>query len=83
MQKIIESLKVPFRRGKFIGTLDILFRLLALTLYLWFVKTLCLFAWDAVFNTPIPAARAWWLLYCVLSLGVATILAYTAIYDRE
>jgi hypothetical protein len=83
MKKIKASLKVSFKKGLFIGLLDLVFRVVSLALWLWTVKVLGGFVMYALFDEYMPAARTWWLVYSALMFLTATTLAYTAVYDRE
>ncbi len=83
MQKIIESIKVPFRKNFFIGILDMIFRIFSLALWLWVVKVLIMFVVDAVSGDYLASERAWWFAYSAMTFVMATLLAYVAVYDRE
>jgi hypothetical protein len=87
MEKIlnsaVHSLKAPFRKGIFIGVLDLLFRVFALALWLLTVKLLFSFIYDALFIEIIWANKLWWLAYSAMMLVMSTILAYVAIWDRN
>ena len=80
---IKKSFRASFRKGIFYGILDILFRVFALFLWVITVKVLLAFIWEAIFTLTINTERLWWLLYSSLSLLMVTVLAYTAVYDRE
>nr|MCR5504530.1 hypothetical protein [Elusimicrobiaceae bacterium] len=71
------------RKGILYGVLDILFRLVALTIWVLTVKLLLTFMWEAVFVIKINSERIWWLVYSSIGLVMVTLLAYTAVYDRE
>lgn len=83
LNNIADSFRASFRKGIFYGVLDILFRLVALCLWVLTVKLLLTFMWEAVFVIKINSERLWWLVYSSMSLVMVTLLAYTAIYDRE
>lgn len=84
MQKIIDSIKVPFRKNFFIGILDIIFRIFSLALWLWIVKVLFVFVWDAaVSGEYLAAERSWWFAYSAMTFVMASLLAYVAVYDRQ
>lgn len=80
---LIYSFRASFRNGIFYGVLDILFRLVALCLWVLTVKLLLTFMWDAVFELKVNSERIWWLVYSSMSLVMVSLLAYTAVYDRE
>ena len=80
---IKNSFRASFRKGILYGLLDILFRIFALFLWLITVKILLTFIWEAIFVLTINTERIWWLVYSCLSLLMVTVLAYTAVYDRE
>ncbi len=83
LNNIANSFRSSFRNGKFYGILDILFRLVAFCLWLLTVKLLLTFMWEAIFVLKINSERIWWLVYSSMSLVMVTLLAYTAVYDRE
>ena len=83
LNNIINSFRASFRNGTLYGVLDILFRLVALCLWVLTVKLLLTFMWDAVFVLKINSERIWWFVYSSMSLVMVTLLAYTAVYDRE
>ncbi len=83
LNNIANSFRASFRNGKFYGVLDILFRLVALILWVLTVKLLLTFMWEAVFVIKINSERIWWLVYSSMSLVMVTLLAYTAVWDRE
>ncbi|MBQ3933704.1 MAG: hypothetical protein II726_00770, partial [Elusimicrobiaceae bacterium] len=80
---IKNSFRASFRNGMFYGVLDIIFRLISLILWILTVKLLLTFMWEAVFVLKINSERIWWLVYSSMSLVMVTLLAYTAVYDRE
>ena len=80
---IKKSISISFRKGVLYGVLDILFRAFALFLWVITVKVLLAFIWDAIFTLNINSERIWWLIYSSMSLVMVTLLAYTAVYDRE
>lgn len=80
---IKNSFRASFRNGIFYGLLDILFRLVALCLWILTVKLLITFMWEAVFVIKVNSERIWWLVYSSMSLVMVTLLAYTAVWDRE
>ncbi len=83
MNNISNSFRASFRKGILYGVLDILFRLVALTICVLTVKLLLTFMWEAVFVIKIYSERIWWLVYSSIGLVMVTLLAYTAVYDRE
>ena len=83
LNNITDSFRASFRNGILYGVLDILFRLVALCLWVLTVKLLLTFMWEAVFVLKINSERIWWLVYSSMSLVMVTLLAYTAVYDRE
>lgn len=83
LNSIKKSFSASFRKGVVYGILDILFRIFALFLWLITVKILLAFIWDAIFTININADRIWWIIYSSMSLIMVTLLAYTAVYDRE
>ncbi len=80
---IAYSFRASFRNGIFRGILDILFRLFALCIWILTVKLLLTFMWEAVFVIKINSERIWWLVYSSMSLVMVSLLAYTAVWDRE
>ena len=80
---LISSFRASFRNGIFYGVLDILFRLVALCLWVLTVKLLLTFMWEAVFELKVNSERVWWFVYSSMSLVMVSLLAYTAVYDRE
>ena len=83
LNNIVNSFRSSFRNGIFCGILDILFRLVALCLWIMTVKLLLTFMWEAVFVIKVNSERIWWLVYSSMSLVMVSLLAYTAVYDRE
>jgi len=83
LNNISNSFRASFRKGTFYGILDILFRVLALCLWVITVKLLLTFMWEAVFVIKINSERIWWFVYSSMSLVMVTLLAYTAVCDRE
>jgi len=83
LNNIANSFRASFRKGIFFGVLDILFRLVALCLWVLTVKLLLTFMWEALFVININSERIWWLVYSSMSLVMVTLIAYTAVYDRE
>ena len=83
LKNISNSFRASFRKGKIYGILDILFRLVALCLWVLTVKLLLTFMWEAIFVIKVNSERLWWLIYSSMSLIMVTLLAYTAVYDRE
>ena len=83
LRNIKKSLYAPFKRGIIYGVLDILFRIFALFLWVITVKILLSFIWDAIFILNVNAERVWWIVYSSMSLVMISLLAYTAVYDRE
>lgn len=83
LNNITNSFRSSFRNGKLYGVLDIIFRLVALCLWVLTVKLLLTFMWEAVFVLKINSERIWWLVYSSMSLVMVTLLAYTAVWDRE
>ena len=83
LDNIKDSFRASFRNGKLYGVLDIIFRLVALCLWVLTVKLLLTFMWEAVFVVKINSERIWWLVYSSMSLVMVSLLAYTAVWDRE
>ncbi|MDR0953345.1 MAG: hypothetical protein LBM71_04075 [Elusimicrobiota bacterium] len=83
MEKILNSFKVSFRKGPIIGILDMLFRLFSLVLWLLLVKLLFSFVWEAIFFESVLSEKMWWLCYSAMIFVMATVLAYTAVWDRH
>ena len=83
LDNIVYSFRASFKNGIFLGVLDILFRIVALCLWILTVKLLLTFMWEAVFVLKINSERIWWLVYSSMSLVMVTLLAYTAVWDRE
>lgn len=80
---IKKSISAPFRKGIIYGILDILFRLVAIFLWVITAKVLFSFIWEAIFVLNVSTERVWWIIYSLMSLLMLTLLAYTAVYDRE
>ncbi len=83
LNNITDSLRASFKRGIAFGVLDFLFRIFALCVWILTVKLLLTFMWEAVFVIKIDSERLWWFVYSSMSLVMVTLLAYTAVYDRE
>lgn len=83
INRISQSFHASFRKGIMYGVLDILFRLVALILWVLTVKLLLTFMWEAVFVIKVNSERIWWLIYSSMLLVMVTLLAYTAVCDRE
>ncbi|MBO4708072.1 MAG: hypothetical protein J5594_05940 [Elusimicrobiaceae bacterium] len=83
LNNIAYSFRASFRNGVVYGVLDILFRLVALCLWIFTVKLLLTFMWEAIFVLKINSERIWWIVYSSMSFVMVTLLAYTAVYDRE
>ena len=83
LSNICNSFRASFRKGVLYGILDLLFRVLALCLWILTVKLLLTFMWEAVFVIKINSERLWWFVYSSMLLVMVTLLAYTAVYDRE
>ena len=83
LNNVKSSFRASFRNGKFYGVLDIIFRLIALCLWILTAKLLLTFMWEAVFVLKINSERIWWFVYSSMSLVMVTVLAYTAVWDRE
>ncbi len=79
----MNSIKAPFKKGIITGALDILFRLVSITIWAVTVHLLFRFMWEAVFLETIPAQKVWWLTYSMMMFVMVTVLAYTAVWDRE
>lgn len=83
LSKIRISISKSFDKGLFIGIADIVFRAFSLIVWLFVVWLLCSFVWEAIFDVKITSERIWWILYSLMCFVVITLLAYTAVYDRE
>ena len=83
MSKFLNSFKVSFSKGIFTGILDIIFRLIIAFIWLVVVRTLCSFVWEAFTLPQLTGQRLWWIAYSVLSFIIVSVLAYTAVIDRE
>ena len=83
MSKFLNSFKVSFRKGIFIGLLDVIFRLVITFIWLIVVKVLISFVWEAVTLPQLTGQRLWWLAYSLLTFLIVSILAYSAVIDRE
>lgn len=79
----MHSLKAPFKKGIIVGSLDFIFRIFALVIWLMTAKILFFFAWDAIFAEPVWSEKIWWLTYSCMTFVMVTVLAYTAVWDRE
>ncbi|MDR1684427.1 MAG: hypothetical protein LBR90_03080 [Elusimicrobiota bacterium] len=83
MEKLMHSIKAPFKKGFICGVLDMCFRFVALVIWLCTVWLLLQFVYDALFVEIIWANKMWWLAYSLLVFLAVTTLAYTAVWDRE
>jgi len=84
MNKLIESLKSPWiHGGPIAGVLDIILRVAALLMWLGVVWFVLQFLYDAIFIEIIWAQKMWWIGYSALLFTMASIIAYTAVWDRE
>lgn len=83
MEKIMNSIKAPFKKGIITGSLDIIFRLVSITIWAVTVQLLCRFMWEAVFLETVSSQKVWWLTYSMMMFVMVTVLAYTAVWDRE
>ena len=83
MEKIMNSIKAPFKKGLITGSLDILFRVISLAIWLVTVKLLLRFMWEAIFLETVSSQKVWWLTYSMMMFIMVTVLAYTAVWDRE
>ena len=84
MNKLLESLKSPWRHGGVIaGLVDMLLRVIALAIWLWVTWLVLRFLYDAIFIEIIWARKMWWIAYSTLIFTVVSVLAYTAVWDRR
>ncbi len=83
MNKFLNSFKVSFGKSIFLGILDVIFRLIIACVWLIVVRILCSFVWEAITLPQLTGQRLWWIAYSVLSFIIVSVLAYTAIIDRE
>ena len=84
MDKLIESLKSPWRHGGPIaGVLDLLLRIIALAMWISVTWLVLQFLYDAIFIEIIWAKKMWWIGYSALLFVTASVVAYTAVWDRE
>lgn len=83
LNNVTNSLSTSFKKGITCGVLDSLFRIFALCVWVLTAKLLLTFMWEAVFVIKINSERVWWFVYSSMSLIMVTLLAYTAVYDRE
>ena len=83
MNKFLNSFKVSFSKGIFIGLLDVLFRIIIAFVWVVIVRLLCIFVWEAITLPQLTGQRLWWLAYSFLAFLIVTILGYSAVIDRE
>lgn len=83
MNKILNSFKVSFSKGIFIGLLDVLFRILIAFVWVIIVRLLCSFVWEAITLPQLTGQRLWWISYSILAFVIVSVLGYVAVIDRE
>ena len=83
MNKFLNSFKTSFRKGIFIGLLDVLFRIIIAAVWLIVVKLVCTFIWEAFTLPQLTGHRLWWIAYSLLMFVIVSALAYSAVIDRE
>ncbi len=83
MNKFLNSFKVSFGKGIFTGILDIIFRLIIAFIWIIVVRILCSFVWEAITLPQLTGQRLWWIAYSALSFIIVSVLAYTAVINRE
>lgn len=83
MEKIKNSFRTSFKKGFFTGLCDVALRLVAIFIWVITVVLLCRFVWEAFFLPSAAQQRAWWLTYSMMMFLMVTVLAYTAVWDRE
>jgi len=83
MNKFLNSFKISFSKGVFIGILDILFRLVIAFIWLIVVKLLITFVWEAITLPQLTGQRLWWIAYSLFVFVIVSVLGYSAVINRE
>lgn len=83
MNKFLNSFRVSFSKGIFVGILDICFRILIVLIWLLVFRLLCLFVWEAITLPQLTGQRLWWIAYSLFVLLIVSVLGYSAVIDRE
>lgn len=83
MNKFLNSFKISFSKGVFIGILDILFRLVIAFIWIVVVKLLITFVWEAITLPQLTGQRLWWIAYSLFVFVIVSVLGYSAVINRE
>lgn len=83
MSKFLNSFKVSFSKGIFVGILDIIFRLVIALIWIFVVKLLITFVWEAITLPQLTGQRLWWIAYSVFAFLIVSALGYTAVFNRD
>lgn len=83
MNKFLNSFKISFSKGVFIGILDILFRLVIAFIWIVVVKLLITFVWEAITLPQLTGQRLWWVAYSLFVFVIVSVLGYSAVINRE
>ena len=84
MQAIVEYLKKPYReKGIFIGTLDVLLRLVTAFLWIYLLTVLVRLVWSSLLLDYDPRSKMWWMSYSFLIFFGASWIAYIICFVRD
>lgn len=83
MSKFLNSFKVSFSKGILVGILDVIFRIVIALVWIFVVKLLITFVWEAITLPQLTGQRLWWIAYSALAFVIVSVLGYVAVIDRE
>ena len=83
MSKFLNSFKVSFSKGILVGILDVIFRIVIALVWIFVVKLLITFVWEAITLPQLTGQRLWWLAYSALAFVIVSVLGYSAVINRE
>ncbi len=84
MQTLIAYLKKPYaEKGVFVGTFDLVLRLLALAVWVYVVIILGSLFIDSLRTDYNPLNKLWWFSYCFLIFFGASWLTYIVLFVRD